>query len=124
MAAGSHSEERRARLPRVPRDHALRLGGPPARFEPRGAVEDTVPAIRHELWIDITLSPIGIDDDFLPTAVVGIKLTQLGENSGSLVGEISLEEMWRMVDQIRVGDQGYALVVAANGATDRPWQLQ
>ncbi len=64
---------------------------------------------------NITLSPIGIDDDFLPTAVVGIKLAQLGQNAGSLVGEISLEEMWRMVDRIRVGDQGYALVVAANG---------
>ena len=64
---------------------------------------------------NVTLSPIGIDDDFLPTAVVGIKLTQLGQSSGSLVGEISLEEMWRMVDQIHVGDQGYALVVAANG---------
>jgi signal transduction histidine kinase len=61
------------------------------------------------------LSPIGIDDDFLPTAVVGIKLAQIGQNAGSLVGEISLEEMWRMVDQIRVGDQGYALVVADNG---------
>ena len=46
---------------------------------------------------------------------MGIKLAQLGQSSGSLVGEISLEEMWRMVDQIRVGDQGYALVVAANG---------
>ena len=64
---------------------------------------------------NITLSPIGIDDDFLPTAVVGIKLAQLGQSSGSLVGEISLEEMWRMVDRIRVGDQGFALVVAANG---------
>ena len=63
----------------------------------------------------ITLSPIGIDDDFLPTAVVGIKLVQVGQNAGALVGEISLEEMWRMVDRIRVGDQGYALVVAANG---------
>ncbi len=64
---------------------------------------------------NVTLSPIGIDDDFLPTAVIGIKLTQVGQSSGSLVGEISLEEMWRMVDQIRVGEQGYALVVAANG---------
>ena len=64
---------------------------------------------------NITLSPMGIDDDFLPTAVVGIRLTQLGQSSGSLVGEISLEEMWRMVDRIRVGDQGYALVVADNG---------
>jgi signal transduction histidine kinase len=64
---------------------------------------------------NITLSPIGIDDDFLPTAVVGIKLMQLGQNAGSLVGEISLEEMWRTVDRIKVGEQGYALVVAPNG---------
>jgi signal transduction histidine kinase len=64
---------------------------------------------------NMTLSPIGIDDDFLPTAVVGIKLAKVGQSSGSLVGEISLEEMWRMVDRIRVGDQGYALVIAANG---------
>src|SRR5688500_14616172 len=64
---------------------------------------------------NITLSPIGIDDDFLPTAVVGIKLAKIGQSSGSLVGEINLEEMWRMVDRIRVGDQGYALVIAANG---------
>jgi signal transduction histidine kinase len=62
-----------------------------------------------------TVSPIGIDDDFLPTAVVGIRLARVGQSSGSLVGQISLEEMWRMVDRIRVGDQGYALVVAANG---------
>jgi signal transduction histidine kinase len=31
------------------------------------------------------------------------------------VGEISLEEMWRMVDRIRVGEQGFALVVAPEG---------
>ncbi len=64
---------------------------------------------------NVTLSPIGIDDDFLPRAVIGIRLTQLGQSAGSLVGEISLEEMWRMVDRIRVGEQGYALVVANNG---------
>ncbi len=64
---------------------------------------------------NITLSPIGIDDDFLPRAVVGIKQNQFGQSAGSLVGEISLEEMWRMVDRIRVGDQGYALVVAKDG---------
>ena len=73
------------------------------------------PEVGTKFGPTITLSPIGIDDDFLPTAVVGIKLAQVGQNAGSLVGEISLEEMWRMVDRIRVGDQGYALVVAANG---------
>ena len=63
----------------------------------------------------ITVSPISIDDDVLPTAKVGIRLTHVGQASGSLVGEISLEEMWRMVDRIRVGEQGYALVVAPEG---------
>jgi signal transduction histidine kinase len=63
----------------------------------------------------ITVSPITIDDDLLPTAVVGIHLTRAGETYGSLVGEISLEEMWRTVDRIKVGQQGYALVVAADG---------
>jgi signal transduction histidine kinase len=63
----------------------------------------------------ITVSPISIDDDLLPTAKVGIKLTHVGQAAGSLVGEISLEEMWRMVDRIHVGEQGYALVVAAEG---------
>jgi adenylate cyclase len=32
-----------------------------------------------------------------------------------LVGEVSLEELWRMVDRIRVGRQGFALVVAEGG---------
>jgi signal transduction histidine kinase len=61
------------------------------------------------------VSPIDIDDDLLPTAVVGIRLSRVGVSSGSLVGEIRLEEMWRMVDRIRVGELGYALVVAPNG---------
>jgi signal transduction histidine kinase len=64
---------------------------------------------------NITLSPIDIDGDLLPTAIVGIRLTKVGQSSGSLVGEISLEEMWRTVDRIKVGEQGYALVVASNG---------
>jgi signal transduction histidine kinase len=64
---------------------------------------------------NITVSPIDIDGDLLPTAIVGIRLTKVGQSSGSLVGEISLEEMWRTVDRIRVGEQGYALVVASNG---------
>jgi signal transduction histidine kinase len=31
------------------------------------------------------------------------------------VGEFSLEEMWRMVDQIRIGAHGFALVIAPDG---------
>jgi signal transduction histidine kinase len=64
---------------------------------------------------NIVVSPITIDDALLPTAKVGIRMTSIGQSAGSLVGEISLEEMWRMVDRIKVGEQGYALVVARTG---------
>src|SRR5207244_6113316 len=30
-------------------------------------------------------------------------------------GEVRLEQMWRMVDQNRIGDHGYALVIAPDG---------
>jgi signal transduction histidine kinase len=64
---------------------------------------------------DVTMSPIRVDADLLPTAVFAVHLSRLGRPSGWLVGEISLEEMWRMVDQIRIGDHGYAMVVAPDG---------
>ena len=38
-----------------------------------------------------------------------------------VVGEISLEELWRMVDRIHVGKQGYALIVE-DEAADRARQ--
>lgn len=60
------------------------------------------------------LSRFSLDDDLLPTSVVAIRLTQQ-EGDGWLVGRLNLEELWRMVDRIRVGTQGYALVVANEG---------
>jgi hypothetical protein len=62
------------------------------------------------------MSPISVDDDQLPTTQFAIHLTRLNQPSGWLVGEFSLEEMWRMVDQIRIGEHGFALVVAPDGA--------
>jgi signal transduction histidine kinase len=63
----------------------------------------------------VTMSPIRIDEDLLPTSVFAIHLTRLNQAAGWLVGEFSLEEMWRMVDRIRIGEHGFALVVAPNG---------
>ena len=60
-------------------------------------------------------APITVDDDFLPTTTVALPITTLGEASGWLVGEVSLEELWHMVDRIRVGQEGFALVVADGG---------
>ena len=70
----------------------------------------------QRLAIDgVSMSPIRVDEDLLPTSVFDIHLTRLNKPSGWLVGEFSLEEMWRMVDQIRIGEHGYALVVAPDG---------
>src|SRR5690606_27422376 len=56
---------------------------------------------------DVAMSPIRVDADLLPTARFAVRLTRLNQPSGWLVGEISLEEMWRMVDQIRIGNRGF-----------------
>ena len=59
------------------------------------------------------MSRFSVDDDLLPTAIVAVRLQD--EAGGWLVGRLNLEELWRMVDRIRVGDQGYALVVTGEG---------
>ena len=61
------------------------------------------------------IAPITVDDDFLPTTTVSLPIMRLGELSGWLVGQVSLEELWRMVDRIRVDQEGFAMVVAGGG---------
>jgi signal transduction histidine kinase len=63
----------------------------------------------------VRMSPLRVDEDLLPTAAFGIHLTKLNQPAGWLAGEFSLEEMWRMVDHIRIGDHGYAMVLGPNG---------
>ena len=63
----------------------------------------------------VTMSPIRVDEDLLPTTTFALHLTRLNQPSGWLVGEFSLEEMWRMVDRIRIGESGYAMVIAPDG---------
>jgi len=79
--------------------------------KPRVAIPATVP----ELVDRVSMSGIRVDEDLLPTTLFTIHLTRLGEPSGWLVGQFSLEEMWRTVDRIRIGAHGYALVLASNG---------
>ena len=63
----------------------------------------------------VAMSPIRVDEDLLPTSVFAIRLTRLNQPAGWLAGEFSLEEMWRMVDLIRIGDHGFAMVIAPGG---------
>lgn len=61
------------------------------------------------------MSPFSVDDDLLPTAVMAVRLNGTGSDGGWLVGRVSLEELWRLVDRIRVGEQGVALIVTSQG---------
>ena len=63
----------------------------------------------------VAMSPLRLDQDMLPTVVFAVPLSALGEPAGWLLGEFSLEEMWRMVDDIRIGADGYALVLDRDG---------
>ena len=90
-------------------------------FGPTGALVATsrLGGPRLSSPLDLTggpfIAPVTVDDDILPTTTVSVPLTRLTEANGWLVGEVSLEELWRMVDRIRVGQQGFAMVVAGSG---------
>jgi two-component system, NtrC family, sensor kinase len=75
----------------------------------------SIPTALPPLVDGVAMSPIRVDEDLLPTTTFAIHLTHLNQPSGWLVGEFSLEQMWRMVDDIRIGAHGYALVVAPDG---------
>jgi signal transduction histidine kinase len=74
-----------------------------------------IPASEQLTVNDVMMSPIRVDEDLLPTTTFALPLKRLNQPSGWLVGEFRLEEMWRMVDRIRIGESGYALVVATDG---------
>jgi signal transduction histidine kinase len=61
----------------------------------------------------VHVAPLRDDVDILPTTTIAVRVMSEAE-SGWLVGEISLEELWRMVDRIKVGKEGYALLLAAD----------
>jgi signal transduction histidine kinase len=62
------------------------------------------------------MTPLRVDEDLLPTSIFAVPLMRLDQPSGWLVGELNLEEMWRVVDGIRIGQRGYALIAAPDGA--------
>ena len=82
-----------------------------SRFSPSNATAPPAADVSGDLYV----SPVRIDDDFLPTATLGVSTTTPQGGQTWIVGEIALEELWRMVDRIRVGQHGFASLHAANG---------
>ena len=61
------------------------------------------------------IAPVRVDDDLLPTTNIAVRLTRSQKDVAWIVGEIALEELWKMVEKIRVGQQGYALIIGDDG---------
>jgi signal transduction histidine kinase len=59
------------------------------------------------------VAPPHLDPDLLPTTTLAVPIVGEPEEGGWIVAEISLEELWRTVDAIRVGTEGYALLIDA-----------
>jgi signal transduction histidine kinase len=64
----------------------------------------------------VRMTRVFVDGDLLPTALVGVRVSAGdGAQSGWIVGEFSIEELWRMVGRIHIGATGYAQVIGADG---------
>ena len=62
------------------------------------------------------IAPLRFDDDLLPTTTIAVRVPGAQSGGGGwVVGEIRLEELWRMVDRIHVGKSGYALIISEDG---------
>src|SRR5688572_392199 len=62
----------------------------------------------------VHVAEVFLDDDALPTTDLALKLKSEDDQAAWLVGRLSLEELWRFVDRVRIGDKGYASVFAAD----------
>jgi len=61
------------------------------------------------------IAPLTVDDDLLPTTTITVRLPRSQQDAGWVSGEIALEALWKMVDGIHVGNEGYALIVGDDG---------
>jgi signal transduction histidine kinase len=80
-----------------------------------GAHTVAIPGGDATVLYGVRMSQVFVDDDLLPTARVAAPLGRADRRAGWLVGEFSIEELWRLTDRIRVGTAGYAMILSARG---------
>jgi signal transduction histidine kinase len=93
----------------------LDAAGAPVVSSRAGAPSVSIPNAESYNIDGMLVSRFSVDDDLLPTAIVAVRIGGSHSGGGWLVGRLNLEEMWRMVDRIRVGEHGVALLVDPSG---------
>lgn len=64
---------------------------------------------------ETVVAPSQLDSALLPVTEVTLHLDHAGPPVAYLVGRLRLEELWRIVDRVRVGGRGHALLVDETG---------
>ncbi|MBI5748782.1 MAG: HAMP domain-containing protein [Nitrospinae bacterium] len=64
---------------------------------------------------EIYKSEVFISDNLVPLMTIAVPVIRLNEFEGMIAGEINLTNMWRLVDSIRIGKNGFAFVVSKSG---------
>jgi signal transduction histidine kinase len=82
---------------------------------PRIPTEGENQASREALGGRLSLSRLFLKDDLSPAMDVGVPIRRLGEVSGVLVAELNLLQMWRRVDNVKIGDHGILHVLDEGG---------
>jgi signal transduction histidine kinase len=82
-----------------------RFGPPTVSIPDRDAVKDR----------NVFVAPLKQDNDALPTTTIAVRMESNDPKSGWVVGELALEELWRMVDGIKVGEYGRAALFSERG---------
>ncbi|MCX6551945.1 MAG: sensor histidine kinase [Acidobacteria bacterium] len=89
--------------------------GKPAATSRVGRPGVTLPTGDVPTVYGVRMSPVVVDGDLLPTAIVAAPLGHQQQQEGWLVAEFSIEELWRLVGRIHVGSGGFVLVVGPGG---------
>ncbi len=90
-------------------------GGRPVATSRIGQPGVKVPPDSSATLYGVRMSPVQVDNDLLPTALVAAPFGRADREGGWLVGEFSIEELWRLTDGIRIGSFGYAMVIGPGG---------
>ena len=85
-----------------------RLTGEPANISQEAVFQ---PAISGRVY----RSEVVVSPDFIPVMTIAVPLRRLNQIDGIVAARLNLMHMWNLVDSIRIGQQGYALVVSGSG---------
>jgi signal transduction histidine kinase len=60
----------------------------------------------------VSIAPLQLDEYELPRTTIAVRVMPAQREPAWVVAEIALEELWRTVDRIRIGREGFAFLVA------------